>query len=150
MGAKSKSDALKAVFCAVMNAKKEKIARFDFEEKNECQSDIEINELIKRLNGECVGDVGIFAVFLLNCFRLRAGEAMYLEANLVHAYLSGDCLEAMACSDNVVRAGLTPKLRDTETLCAMLNYEGGKPAIMEGTEIGKYSRQYRAGVNIDE
>lgn len=33
----------------------------------------------------------------------------------------------MACSDNVVRAGLTGKYRDKETLCSMLNYEG-KPA----------------------
>lgn len=33
----------------------------------------------------------------------------------------------MACSDNVVRAGLTPKFIDTETLIGMLNYTG-KPA----------------------
>lgn len=34
----------------------------------------------------------------------------------------------MACSDNVVRAGLTPKYKDVETLCAMLNYHG-EPAV---------------------
>lgn len=33
----------------------------------------------------------------------------------------------MACSDNVVRAGLTPKYRDVETLCEILNYTT-KPA----------------------
>ena len=33
-----------------------------------------------------------------------------------------DCLECMACSDNVVRAGLTPKYKDIKTLCDMLNY----------------------------
>lgn len=33
----------------------------------------------------------------------------------------------MACSDNVVRAGLTPKLIDYETLCSMVIYEGDKP-----------------------
>lgn len=37
-------------------------------------------------------------------------------------------MECMACSDNVVRAGLTPKFIDTETLIAMLNYQG-KPAL---------------------
>lgn len=36
-------------------------------------------------------------------------------------------MECMACSDNVVRAGLTPKFIDTETLIGMLNYTG-KPA----------------------
>lgn len=35
-----------------------------------------------------------------------------------------DCIECMACSDNVVRAGLTPKFKDVETLCSMLNYRG--------------------------
>lgn len=38
------------------------------------------------------------------------------------SYLDGDCVEIMACSDNVVRAGLTPKLRDVPTLCSMLTY----------------------------
>ena len=36
--------------------------------------------------------------------------------------LPGDIVEVMACSDNVVRAGLTPKLRDVKTLCSMLTY----------------------------
>lgn len=34
----------------------------------------------------------------------------------------------MACSDNVVRAGLTPKFIDVETLCSMLNYKGEPPS----------------------
>ena len=37
--------------------------------------------------------------------------------------MSPECVELMACSDNVVRGGLTPKLKDVETLCAMLEYE---------------------------
>ena len=55
-------------------------------------------------------------------FIIQPGEAMFLRANLPHAYLSGDCVECMACSDNVVRAGLTPKFMDVETLCEMLDY----------------------------
>lgn len=31
----------------------------------------------------------------------------------------------MACSDNVVRAGLTPKYKDVDTLCSMLTYQTG-------------------------
>ena len=38
-------------------------------------------------------------------------QAMYLAANVPHAYLSGEAVECMATSDNVIRAGLTPKLR---------------------------------------
>lgn len=37
-------------------------------------------------------------------------------------YLSPDCVECMACSDNTVRAGLTPKFIDVQTLCEMLDY----------------------------
>ncbi|WAR27262.1 MPI-like protein [Mya arenaria] len=79
------------------------------------------------LDREFPGDVGGFSVFFLNVIHLKKGEAIFLEANLPHAYLSGDCMECMACSDNVVRAGLTPKFIDTETLLQMLNYTG-KPA----------------------
>ena len=69
------------------------------------------------------GDIGVFAPYLLNVITLAPGEALFLGANEPHAYLSGDCMEIMACSDNVVRAGLTPKLRDVPTLCAMLTYK---------------------------
>jgi mannose-6-phosphate isomerase len=58
-------------------------------------------------------DVGTLAVYFLNHVRLKPGEAIYLAANEPHAYLSGELVEAMASSDNVIRAGLTGKLRDT-------------------------------------
>jgi mannose-6-phosphate isomerase len=64
-------------------------------------------------------DVGTLAVFFLNHVRLEPGEAIYLAANEPHAYLSGELVEAMASSDNVIRAGLTGKLRDTE-VCLQL------------------------------
>ena len=59
-------------------------------------------------------DVGTLALFFLNYLCVEPGEAIFLPANEPHAYLSGELLEAMASSDNVIRAGLTPKLRDTE------------------------------------
>lgn len=68
------------------------------------------------------GDPGIFAPLMLNYIRLQPGQAVYLKANKLHAYLSGDCIECMACSDNVVRAAMTPKFRDVDTLIKMLDY----------------------------
>lgn len=68
-------------------------------------------------------DIGCFVVFFLNFIRLRPGEALFLAANEPHAYVSGNCVECMACSDNVVRAGLTPKFKDVDTLCSMLSYD---------------------------
>lgn len=40
----------------------------------------------------------------------------------------------MAASDNVVRAGLTPKFKDVKTLCSMLTYEAGREWIITGQE----------------
>eukprot|EP00951_Prasinocladus_malaysianus_P047542 scaffold650896_cov46-Prasinocladus_malaysianus.AAC.1 len=62
------------------------------------------------------------SVFFLNLVELRAGQAIYLDANEPHAYLSGELVEIMATSDNVVRAGLTPKLKDVQVLLDMLTY----------------------------
>lgn len=79
-------------------------------------------DLLLKLDSEFPGDRGCFAIYFLNVVHLEPGEAMFLEANLPHAYLSGDCMECMACSDNVVRAGLTPKYIDVQTLLEMLDY----------------------------
>nr|KAG5697577.1 hypothetical protein BaRGS_019798 [Batillaria attramentaria] len=81
-------------------------------------------DILLKLHEEFPGDAGAFCVYFLNVVHLEPGEAMFLEANLPHAYLSGDCMECMACSDNVVRAGLTQKYIDKHTLVEMLDYSG--------------------------
>ena len=57
--------------------------------------------------------------------RLAPGQAIFLPANVPHAYLAGEIIECMAASDNVIRAGLTPKFKDTRVLCSSLTYEQG-------------------------
>lgn len=81
-----------------------------------------VEQLLLDLHSQFVGDIGCFCVFFLNLVELQPGQAMFLRANEIHAYISGDCVEIMACSDNTVRAGLTPKFLDVETLCSMLDY----------------------------
>lgn len=78
--------------------------------------------LLERLYLDYPGDVGCFGIYFFNLIIMQPGEAIYLGPNEPHAYLSGDCIECMACSDNVVRAGLTPKLKDVPTLIEMLTY----------------------------
>lgn len=80
-------------------------------------------ELVLQLEKQYPNDVGVISAFFLNHVKLNPGEALYLGANEPHAYLFGDCIECMATSDNVVRAGLTPKHRDIKTLCSMLTYK---------------------------
>mgnify|MGYP000949323251 CR=1 FL=1 len=82
----------------------------------------ELAELVIRLNGQFPNDIGLFVLFFLNYVKLEPGEAMFLKADDIHAYISGDIIECMASSDNVVRAGFTPKFKDVDTLTKMLTY----------------------------
>jgi mannose-6-phosphate isomerase len=61
-------------------------------------------------------DAGVLVAALMNFRVLRPGEAMFFEAGQTHAYLSGLGIELLANSDNVVRAGLTPKHIDIPEL----------------------------------
>lgn len=79
--------------------------------------------LVLRLEEQYPADVGVIAALFLNRVKLTPGEALFLGPNEPHAYICGECIESMATSDNVVRAGLTPKLRDVQTLCSMLTYK---------------------------
>lgn len=89
--------------------------------------------LALRLNSQYPGgDVGVLSCFFLNLLHMKPGQAIYLPANVPHAYLDGEILECMAASDNVIRAGLTPKFKDTSVLCSSLVYEQGLPEVLDG------------------
>ena len=49
----------------------------------------ELADLVVRLNSQFEGDIGLFVLFFLNYVKLNAGEAMFLKADDIHAYLSG-------------------------------------------------------------
>lgn len=68
------------------------------------------------------GDVGAVLALLLNHVRLQPGEAIYLGAGNVHAYLHGLGVEIMANSDNVLRCGLTPKHVDVDELLKITDF----------------------------
>jgi len=99
--------------------------------------------LAVRLHAQYPGDVGVLCAYILNYVLLEPGQCIFLAANEPHAYLSGECVECMATSDNVVRAGLTPKLRDTAILCDMLTYAAGMPEILEGEALDATTRRYQ-------
>ncbi len=78
------------------------------------------------------GDAGVLAALLLNRVTLRPGEAMYLPAGNLHAYLSGAGVELMANSDNVLRGGLTPKHVDVPELLRVLDFAAPPPPVCAG------------------
>ena len=81
------------------------------------------------------GDPGVLASLLLNRVSLAPGQALYLPAGNLHAYLSGVGVELMANSDNVLRGGLTPKHVDVPELMRVLDFTAGPVEILNGTEV---------------
>ncbi|KAI0133995.1 mannose-6-phosphate isomerase [Xylariales sp. AK1849] len=129
--------ALQSAFAALMKSSPESVASAakalvsDAETKGdefaaggvEATSGTTLSELVIRLNKQFPDDIGLFVLFFLNYVQLSPGEAMFLKADDIHAYVSGDIIECMAASDNVVRAGFTPKFKDVQTLVDLLTYD---------------------------
>jgi len=126
--------ALRDLFSAVMTAPKElftvQLTKLieRFESRSVHVEEEGVRELVLRLNSQFPNDIGIFCSFLLNYVNLSPGEAIFLGAGEPHAYVSGDIIECMANSDNVIRAGLTPKLRDIPNLVQTLTYAAAPPS----------------------
>ncbi len=75
-------------------------------------------------------DVGLFSFFFFNLVELQPGEAIFTDSGIPHAYLKGNIIECMANSDNVVRAGLTPKFKDVDTLLEIIKYDFENPPFV--------------------
>ncbi|GAA0184242.1 isomerase [Lithospermum erythrorhizon] len=146
-GEKAK-DVLHFLFSEIMTASKDVISealsrlisRLNL--KNDGIGLTEKEKLALRLETQYPADVGVMAAFLLNHIKLKPGEALYLGANEPHAYIYGECIECMATSDNVVRAGLTTKYLDVQILCSMLTYKQGFPDILQGEALDMFTTRY--------
>lgn len=104
------------------------------------------DEWFLRLNKQYPGDRGVLCAYFLNIIHLLPGQAVFLAADEPHSYLHGTIVECMASSDNVVRAGLTPKFIDADTLLDMLTYADGPPSVLDGEHEGCV-RIYRGTAN---
>jgi len=110
--------------------------------KNQAAVDLDAEVVVLQLYDDFQYDVGVLCPFLLNCVSCSPGQALFLGPNVPHAYLSGDIVECMAQSDNVVRAGLTPKFRDVNTLIDMLTYETGYVTQLHPQSIDTHTVRY--------
>ena len=82
-------------------------------------------------------DVGLLSFFFFNLVHLQQGQAIYTGAGVPHAYIKGNIIECMANSDNVVRAGLTNKFKDVETLLNIILYTFAEcPVLNAGMGTG--------------
>lgn len=94
------------------------------------------------LHNEYPADIGVFSPILLNLICLKPGQAMFLPAGELHAYLDGVGIELMANSDNVLRGGLTPKHVDVPELLNVLNFEERELDILSPIVSNECERIY--------
>jgi mannose-6-phosphate isomerase len=82
-----------------------------------------------RIAADHPGDLGVVASLLMRHAVLEPGQAMFMPAGGLHAYLKGTGIELLANSDNVVRAGLTGKHLDVPELLALLDPSVAVPVL---------------------
>ncbi|MFR9731019.1 mannose-6-phosphate isomerase, class I [Saccharopolyspora sp. MS10] len=94
----------------------------------ECRTVLELGEAYPN-------DAGVLASLLLNRLVLQPGEAIYLPAGNLHAYLQGTGVEILANSDNILRCGLTPKHVDVPELLRVLDFTSGDMRVHKGESL---------------
>jgi mannose-6-phosphate isomerase len=98
-----------------------------------------------RLAAAYPGDPGVVISLMCNHLKLAPGEAVYLPAGNLHAYLSGAGIEVMASSDNVLRGGLTHKHVDLAALIEVLDFTDGRVPVLHPV-LGPGGLRYRVPV----
>jgi mannose-6-phosphate isomerase len=91
------------------------------------------------------GDPGVVISLMCNHLKLAPGEAVFLPAGNLHAYLSGAGVEVMASSDNVLRGGLTRKHVDLAALIEVLDFTDGRIPVIHPV-LGPGGLRYRVPV----
>ncbi|WP_319463320.1 mannose-6-phosphate isomerase, class I [Micromonospora sp. RTP1Z1] len=91
--------------------------------------------LARALAVDYPADPGVLVALLLHHVRLAPGEAIWMPAGNLHAYLRGAGVEIMASSDNVLRGGLTPKRVDVDELLRVLRFEVLDEPIVPPVEV---------------
>ena len=140
------SDGLRKVFSDISNRR----GNLDgFNAELTAMADFEARfALAERLNLLYPGDPGVVLSLLMNHVFLEPGEALFLSAGNVHAYLSGLGVEVMAASDNVLRGGLTSKHIDVAELERIVDFSAGRIPLVVQREISSGLVEYQC--NADE
>jgi mannose-6-phosphate isomerase len=87
-------------------------------------------------------DIGVLSPFYLNLVELAPGQAIFLKAGVLHAYLLGTGIELMANSDNVLRGGLTSKHVDVDELLRILDFNTCPLEVLTPQSVGNHEERY--------
>ena len=91
-------------------------------------------------------DAGLVCFYLFNSVHLKEGEGIFQDAGIPHAYLRGQNVELMACSDNVIRGGLTPKYVDIAELLKIVDCREVTPQIISAAPQNQSEFTYKTPV----
>jgi len=75
-------------------------------------------------------DKGVLAPLLMNVITLEPGQALFIDAGVLHSYIRGVGIELMANSDNVIRGGLTDKYVNPDALMQIADFQPLIPRIL--------------------
>ena len=87
-------------------------------------------------------DLGLLFLYLMQKVEVAPHSSVFLQANQLHSYLSGDLVECMADSDNVIRAGITNKFKDVERMLSRISYQDRPPPLHAGIPVSDRIRRY--------
>lgn len=144
---KADSDGLKHFFQTVMTMDRKSQKRVvDDAVKNAqpVKGDNKAYQWMINLYKEYPSDIGVLSPIILNLICLEPGQALFLPAGTLHAYLDGVGIELMANSDNVLRGGLTPKHVDVKELLNVLNFEERDVNILKMEKINPCEHRYES------
>ena len=99
-------------------------------------------DLVNLVAQKYPGDKGLLVAFVMNLMNLAPGDSAFTPDGQVHAYVSGTAIELMNPSDNVLRAGLTPKHIDAEELIKVLGEHQDAPVLQRPEANGLGVEQY--------
>ena len=99
-------------------------------------------DLVNLVAQKYPGDKGLLVAFVMNLMNLAPGDSAFTPDGQVHAYVSGTAIELMNPSDNVLRAGLTPKHIDTEELIKVLGEHQDAPVLQRPAANSSGVEQY--------
>ncbi|WZH37185.1 MAG: mannose-6-phosphate isomerase, class I [Microbacterium enclense] len=102
--------------------------------------------LVRQLRESYPGDPGIVVALLMNLVELRRGEAIFVPAGVLHAYVAGLGVEIMAASDNVLRGGLTPKHIDVPELLGLVDFHPAAPPRLLPTTTADGAELFAPGI----
>lgn len=108
-------------------------------------------QLLAQVSAAHPGDSGILFVLLMHHVVLKRGEALFVPAGEVHAYVEGMGLEVMLPSDNVIRAGLTPKHKDIQGFLELANFaptENPQRVVAKAVESHHTYQGFGAGFSV--